>query len=546
MGTGDPILLAIDLGTSTATMAAFDVDGRARVVPNAEGTDHTPTAVHFYDADGLVVGDEALKMAALDAENTVRYLPTWLGDADRTFELHGMTFSAQELLALLFMKLRGDATELKGAEVDEVVLSLPTWFDAAQRQAVQDAAIICGMHVRTLYPRSTSALIGHGLERLPDASNIVVVNFGGTALEIDVVRRDGNEVRSLSSHADQQLGARDFEQRLSEHLAVAYEERHGFTGNDDEHILQQLLEQGRYALTALANQPHVVLQIGHGTQRMRLKVSREALAEWTYDLVHRAHRTLKDALDGADIGVDDVGGVVLVGTASRLHGIRDALSRWLKLTPIEVTDPHTVVARGAAIAGVHEFRPFHPGLTAELPEPGPAPEPSPITPEPEPQKGRFTAALGLADGGHLDKESNRISVGHTAPRSIGIIALDRQRQERVVELIPAGAELPYRFRGRFVYAYPNMTAVRVEVTEGGGAERDDTNVIGVVELNDLPPRPRGTPIEVVYLLGRDQILQVRVEDVVTGQRQDARIRYRGSLSEKELTEASRRTRALTE
>jgi molecular chaperone DnaK len=556
MGASPPLLLAIDLGTSAATMAAFEADGRSRVVPNVEGTDHTPTAVHFYDADGLVIGDEALKMAALDPENTVRYLPTWLGDAERTFDLKGGTFSAQELLALLLMKLRDDATTLRGQEVEEVVFALPSWFDAAQRQAVQDAALICGLYVRELYPRATAAVAGVGIDRFEDGATVLVVNFGGTALEVALVRREGNVLRTLSSRADPQLGARDFEQRLSEHLAVTYEERHGFTAHDDEQMLQQLLETGRYALTALANQNHVTLQIGHGSQRMRMKVSREAFAEWTYDLVHRAHRTVDDALAAAELTRDAVDHVLIVGTAARLHGIRDALSRWVGHAPVDVLDPHTAVARGAAFMGVNEFQPDHPGLTASPPDPTAAPPPL-TRPDPVPTSAssRFTAALGLADGGHIGDGSEtppppttptRVEMAHIAPRSIGIVALDRNRRERVVELIPEGAELPYRFRGRFVYAYPNMTAVRVEITEGFGIHRDHVDIIGVVELKNLPPRPRGTPIEVVYLLGRDQILQVRVEDVVTGQRQDARIKYRGALSDDEIHRARERTRTLTE
>ncbi len=531
MSSSPTPLLGVDLSTAAATMALLDVDGRARVIPNAEGHDQTPTAVHFYDTDGLVIGEEAVKMTALDPENTVRYVPTWLGDRDRVFELQGLSFSAQELLALLLIKLREDAAELRGQTIEQVVVSVPSWFDAAQRQAVRDAALIWGLEVLGLYPRSTAAVIGHGMDLLPDPCRVMVINLGGTAFEAAVLQREGETVRCLASRADAQLGRRDFEHRLSEHLALAYEERHGYRVADDENMLQQFVATSQFGLDALATKAQVTLQIGHGDNRMNLKVSREQFSDWTYDLVHRAHRTVQATLAAATTTREDIDETLIVGSAARLHGLQDAVANWMGKRSTQVIDPHTVIARGVAIAGAAEHQPDHPGLHVDVPRPQPQGEPQSTTTSPlavdEQSSSPFAASFGLADGGHAGG-------GDTSPlhtqKSIGIIALDRNRKERVVELIPRGTPLPYRFRGRFVYAFPNMTAVRVEVTEGIGQTRQEVEVVGRIELDGLPPRPQGTPIEVVYVYGVDQELQVRVVDVATGRWKDATLQRTPGLS----------------
>ncbi|MFT6377431.1 MAG: molecular chaperone DnaK [bacterium] len=173
-------------------------------------------------------------------------------------------------------------------------------------------------------------------------------------------------------------------------------------------------------------------------------------------------------------------------------------------------------------------------------------------PTPRPPNSPAPALIGLAYGGHIAQQAlkvdNRIlppvTIEDCTTHPLGIIVLDRSRKERVVELIPAGTQVPHEVRGRFAYAYENMTAVRVEVTEGVGSVRDEVTVIGKVELTGLPPRPRGTPIEVIYAYGVDQILSVRVIDIETGRSRAAQIRFLGGMSPDDVKRARDRTRRI--
>jgi molecular chaperone DnaK len=532
-------LLGIDLGTTHVAMAALDPDGRARIVPNAEGHDVTPAAVHFFEAEGAVVGQEAIKVAALEPAQVIRDVPTLLGDANARPTFYGRVWTPQELVGLVLRKLREDAEELRGEEIREVVLSVPGWFDSAQRMAATEAADLADLVVLSVIQQSTAAVLGFGVHRLAAEANVLVVDAGGTSVEATILRKEGPRLTALATAADTDLGGAKWEGRLAEHLAVHYQDQFGLDPRDDPQTHQELLINSAFALQTLSQKPFVTMQIGRGERRLNLRVQREEFTEWTWDLVHQVARTVQAAVDKAKLAPNQLDDVLLVGSMCLAPGIRRAMWRLTGKKPRRDEHPHLSIAKGTAIAGVLRHRPDHPGLRPQPLVVAP-PRAAQRTLPPEAAQAPRGAVLGLADGGHVAP----LQFAEVCTQSLGIVVLDRERRERVIQLIPEGSTLPVRFRGRFAYAYDNMTAVRVEVTEGRGRSRDDVRVIGVVELTGLPPRPKGTPIEVVYVYGLDQIIEVRITDVASGKWKKARIQYRGGLDPDAVKEARERTRTI--
>jgi molecular chaperone DnaK len=303
--------------------------------------------------------------------------------------------------------------------------------------------------------------------------------------------------------------------------------------------------------------------VSYQGRRSAVRVTRDAFEALTADLVQQCVDTTGIVLEKAQLGWLDIHDVLLVGGATRMPMVRTAIEQSFGKAPIADLNPDECVALGAALAGVIRYRPNHPAFTkaaAEPPPPAiPSAQPPQQTPPAVPRRQASALAIGLADGGsfavhagppttpspplavepELGSHTARpvyalpgdVEIQDATTHPLGIIVLDRNRQERVVELIPEGTPLPHEFHGRFTYAYENMRAVRVEVTEGHGTYRDEVSVMARIELKGLPPRPKGTPIDVIYRYGVDQILSVQVIDVETGQSRETQIRFAGGLSD---------------
>lgn len=541
-GSDEGPVLGIDLGASSCVMARIEDHGPV-VLANAEGQTATPSIVHFYEADGVVVGEEALKLQLLEPETVVPMPKAHLGDPGWAASLFGRPWKPQEVTALVLRKLREDAEALLGENVSDVVLSVPSQFNSAQRGALAEAGAIAGMRVLSLINESTAAAVGFRIPAERKSRNYVIFDLGGASLDVTVIVGGRNHLTTLASDRDGTLGTRAWDARLLNHVAEQVMAEVGADPRLDALSAQNLHEQCRAAKHALSTKAHAVLPIRAGSGRAMVKLERQQLEDLTRDLVMRAQRVASYTIHKAGLRWGDVHDVLLVGGGARMPMIREAVQKLVGHAPLRSEDPAHVVALGTALAGVLRHRPNHAVLRQRtMPPPGPAkPQRMPLPQRPPPVRG---AQIGLADGGHAGGMLGDMQIEDRTTHSLGIVVLDQQRKECVVELIPAGTPLPFQFRGRFAYAYENMTAVRVEVTEGHGHHRDDVEVIGCVELEGLPPRPRGTPIEVIYAYDLNQILRVRVIDVETGKWTDAHITFRGGMSEDEVAAARHRTRTV--
>jgi len=563
------IVLGIDLGTTFSAMSLVNDYGKPEIITNAEGFSTTPSVVHFYDDDACVVGEEAVKMVVIDPENVVRFIKRHMGEEDFALEFFGRAYTPQEISALILRKLKEDAEELLGREVKDAVITVPAYFHSAQRGATAEAGAIAGLNVLSIINEPTAAAIAYGLDRIGGQRKLLVLDLGGGTFDVTVMEIDGTRLSTLASDGNAELGGKDWDDRLLNHVAEQFFEKFQTDPRDDAAPYQELYERCLHAKISLSSKPRAVIPVNYRGNRMAVPVNRELFESITADLVQQCEDTANIVLEKAKLAWPDLDDVLLVGGSTRMPMVRNMLERLAGKPPAKGVNPDECVALGAALAGVFRHRPNHPALRqkreaikrkAAATKPKPKPKPR------APDKPRG-AVIGLAYGGHAAQEAAQalsadlptgmdgldedqggllppVIIEDATTHPLGIIVLDKKRQERVVELIAEGTKLPHEFKGRFAYAYENMTAVRVEVTEGTGRYRDEVTVIGKVELTGLPPRPRGTPIEVIYRYGVDQILKVEVVDVQSGVSRALDIRFQGGMTTDQVDAARSRNREM--
>lgn len=513
----EDFILGIDLGTTFSAMAYVDKHGKPVIVPNSEGQATTPSVIHFYAPDSCVVGEEAVKAVVVDPDNIVRFVKRHMGEPGYSLEYYGRTYTAQELSALILKKLKEDAEAALGFPVRDAVITVPAYFNSPQRGATEEAGALAGLNVLSIINEPTAAAIAYGVDRLGGRRKMLVFDLGGGTFDVTVMEIHGNSLRTISTEGNAELGGKDWDDRLLAHVAEAFQRQFGVDPLDDPQVHQELYERVLSAKIALSTKPRVVVPVNFGGNRTVVTVTREEFENLTRDLVDQCADTCALALERAQLRWADIDDILFAGGSTRMPMIHELIKRVSGREPAGGLNPDECVAHGAALAGVFRHRPSHPSIIR--------------------RPGR-DALRGLADSPPQGLPSG-VSIIDVAAHPLGIIALDGSNREQVVTLIPQGVPLPFEKRRRFAYAYDGLTAVRVEVTEGVGETRDEVTVIGEVILDNLPPRPRGTPIEVVYRYTVNNILEVDVIDVETRAARKALISLKGSLSPDEKLRAQR-------
>jgi molecular chaperone DnaK len=534
----DEIILGIDLGTTFSAMAFVDRHGKCNILPNAEGHATTASVVHFYDRDACVVGEEAVKMVVVDAANVVRFIKRYMGEPDFTLEFFGKSYTPQELSAIILRKLKDDAEEALGRTVNDSVITVPAYFNAAQRSATADAGALAGFNVLSIINEPTAAAISYGLERLGTDRNILVFDLGGGTFDVTVMEIRGTSLRTVASDGNAELGGKDWDDRLLNHVADSFQTQFGLDPRDDPQPYQELYERCLHAKISLSTKPRAVIPVNYQGHRAVVPVTREEFETLTADLLEQCEDTCNIVLEKARMKWSDIDDVILAGGSTRMPMVRRMLERLSGKDAASGVNPDECVAVGAGLAAVFRHRTEHPALQAyRLANAGNSEvrltELTALTPS--------ASATGTS-GASPTVGLPGVQITDVATHPLGIVVLDGTLKERIINLIPEFTSLPCDRRGRFAYAYDNMTAVRVEITEGHGDNRDEVVVIGEVILDHLPPRPRGTPIEVVYRYTVNQILEVDVTDVETRQMRRARINLRGSIDEVQKPQARERIR----
>ncbi|MGD9126782.1 MAG: Hsp70 family protein [Planctomycetia bacterium] len=461
--------VGIDLGTTLSALAYVDSTGRPVTVPNQLGDMLTPSAIAFED--GLViVGREALKGSMIEPDAFADCFKRDIGRMTYHRDVNGYKVPPEVLSAFLLKRIKEDAEQRIGP-IHEVVITVPAFFDEVRRKATQDAGRLAGLNVIDIINEPTAAAVAFGFHRMqnhlhpeeiPTKERLLVYDLGGGTFDVTILDVDGTTFRTIATDGDVQLGGRDFDHRLLDHIAEAFYDEHDIDPREDPHDLAQLWLTAQEVKHALTERRKTTAVCSCRGLRFKMEITRETFEMLTEDLLSRTETTTAMVVREAGLEWNAIDRVLAVGGSSRMPMIAGMLRRLTGMDPDRSQSADEAVAHGAALYAAM--------LMKERNENGENADP------------------------------NKIKLVNVNSHSLGVVGLHPKTQQRVnVSLIPKNSPLPARKVKRFQTAKKNQTNVKVAVIEGESPQPEHCISLGECVVKDLPPGlPKGTPIEVDY------------------------------------------------
>ncbi|MFB0638226.1 molecular chaperone DnaK [Candidatus Phytoplasma solani] len=480
-------IIGIDLGTTNSCVAIMD-GGEAKVIPNAEGGRTTPSVVSFKGND-IMVGEIA-KRQVITNPNTISSIKRHMGEASYTVDVNGKKYTPQEISAMILSNLKKTAEEYLGAEVSSAVITVPAYFNDAQRQATKDAGKIAGLDVKRIINEPTAAALAYGVDKANKEQTILIFDLGGGTFDVSILNLADGTFEVLSTAGDNALGGDDFDLRIVDFLVKEFKKDNGVDLSKDKMAMQRLKDVAEKAKKELSgvtasqiSLPFLTMSAA-GPLHLEYNMTRAKFNELTKDLVDRCLVPVKRALSDAKLSVEKIDQVLLVGGSTRIPAVQDLVKNELKKTPNKSINPDEVVAIGAAI-----------------------------------------------QGGILAGDVKDILLLDVTPLSLGIETLGNV----FTKLIERNTTIPTSQKQVFSTAADNQSAVDIHVLQGERPLAADNKTLGQFRLTDIPPAPRGVPqIEVTFDIDANGIVSVKAKDLGTQKEQKITISGSGGLSEEEI------------
>ena len=485
-------IIGIDLGTTNSCVAVME-GGKPTVIANTEGARTTPSVVAFTKTGERLVGEPAKRQAVTNAEKTISSIKRDMGtDNGRTID--GKKYSPQQISAMILQKLKADAENYLGEKVTEAVITVPAYFNDAQRQATKDAGKIAGLEVKRIINEPTAAALAYGLDNEKE-QKIMVYDLGGGTFDVSIIEIGDGVIEVLATSGDNRLGGDDFDQKVTDWMLAEFKKAEGVDLSNDKMALQRLREAAEKAKKELSsatttniNLPFITAT-SEGPKHFDVTLTRAKFDELTHDLVERTAIPVQNALKDAGLSASELSKVLLVGGSTRIPAVQDKVKMLTGHEPNKSLNPDECVALGASIQG-----------------------------------GKLAGDAGAGEILLLDVTPLSLSI-----ETMGGIA---------TRLIERNTTIPTKKSQIFSTAADNQTAVDINVVQGERQFARDNKSLGQFRLDGIPPAMRGVPqIEVTFDIDANGIVNVSAKDLGTGKEQHITITAGSSMSDAEIEKA---------
>lgn len=481
-------VIGIDLGTTNSCVCVMEA-GEAKVITNAEGVRTTPSVVAFK-GDEIQVGDVA-KRQAITNPNTVSSIKRHMGDNNYRVDINGKKYTPQEISAMILQNLKGTAEAYLGEKVDKAVITVPAYFNDAQRQATKDAGKIAGLEVLRIINEPTAAALAYGIDKTDKEQTVLVFDLGGGTFDVSILSLADGTFEVLSTAGDNVLGGDDFDKCIMDWLVQEFKKESGIDLSGDKMAMQRLKDSAEKAKKDLSgvtsveiSLPFISMSPTTGPLHLNRTLSRAKFEELTHHLVDRCLGPVRRALKDANLTPKDLDQVLLVGGSTRIPAVQELVKRELGKEPNKSVNPDEVVAMGAAI-----------------------------------------------QGGVLTGDVKDVLLLDVTPLSLGIETLGGV----FTRLIERNTTIPCSKSQVFSTAADNQPAVDIHVLQGERPMAADNKTLGRFQLGDIPAAPRGVPqIEVKFDIDANGIVNVSAKNLGTGKEQKITIQGGSGLSDAEI------------
>ena len=487
-------IIGIDLGTTNSCVAVME-GGKPVVITNSEGTRTTPSVVAFTKTGERVVGEPAKRQAVTNAEKTISSIKRKMG-TNYKVNIDGKNYTPQEISAMILQKMKADAEDYLGEKVTEAVITVPAYFNDAQRQATKDAGKIAGLTVKRIINEPTAAALSYGLDNEKE-QKIMVYDLGGGTFDVSIIEIGDGVIEVLSTAGDNKLGGDDFDEVIRKYMVDDFKNKEGVDLSKDKMAMQRIKEAAEKAKKELSsatttniNLPFITAT-SEGPKHFEMTLTRAKFNELTAHLVERTVEPVKTALKDADLTASDISKVLLVGGSTRIPAVQEKVKQLTGKDPFKGINPDECVAIGASIQG-----------------------------------GKLAGDAGAGDILLLDVTPLSLSI-----ETMGGVA---------TRLIERNTTIPTKKSQIFSTAEDNQTAVDIHVVQGERQFARDNKTLGQFRLDGIPPAMRGVPqIEVTFDIDANGIVNVSAKDLGTGKEQHITITAGSNMSEAEINKAVR-------